>query len=56
MTDTNHIEIDSLEKLVSDYVKENFSPIFTGGGFGLIGVSFIVIPFIKIDVFIINFY
>ena len=38
MTDTNHIEIDSLEKLVSDYVKENFSPIFTGGGFGLIGV------------------
>ena len=40
MTDTNRIEIDNLENLVSDYVKKNFSPVFVSGvgGFGLIGV------------------
>jgi len=40
MTDTNHIEIDSLEKLVSDYVKENFSPPLAFlGVIGVIGIG-----------------
>lgn len=46
MINTNHTEIDikNIEKLVSDYIQQNFSPISIGGGIpGLMAAAPIII-------------